>query len=500
MDKNGITTPTEDRTTFSTVNDTNDENGQSDTIWQQEEPSDDPETVRNHISTITRTMQAFHVRELVWDEATAKRQHHSASDHHHVPHLSARTTNETPSSTFNYHRVSSNETNNCMDSLETGPSIQPLAQHQQFDNEQCGLPTKQTCSTLSSSPFAEKEASIQQLWNPLDSVPDTPHPELQWTMEDATVRGDASIHDNDDDDKIWRDKFMALMASLVTQCEHLDNLSTELSSAEDHVRALLSLAATVQDQFYEREKHYQDQLREFDVAGQRQSMMLDTLDELMLDMDTKLSASSSSSSTFLQRDEHTDSMAIGNRQPALEQPSSSVTMGTDSFVHKARWKVGMLFGSDVGTGDIIQTFQPSVGVEMLISGSGIVVDNINRATLDQVPNKKKEEDGINHSLTFSFSYRNPFTPPLLLNHNRQKWPFTATNSGYLLTIEKPALPYYRSTNGFLIALWTSAKWMTMTQTLANALCDSTWSNANIIVEGKEQCVSSFSPSSDPSFV
>jgi hypothetical protein len=388
MDKNGITALPEDRTTFSSMNDTNDEDGQSDTIWHQEEPSDDPETVRSHITTITRSMQAFHVRELVWDEATAakkrKRQHRSASDHHHVPHLSAWTIDQTPPSTFNYHPVSSNPTNNSMDPLETGLTIQPLAQ--QFDNEQCGLPTKQTCSTLSSSPFAEKEASIQQLWNPVDSVPDTPHQEQQWTMEDATLRGDASIHDNEDDeDAIWRDKFMALMASLITQSEHLEYLTTELSSAESHVRALLSLASTVQDQFYEREKHYQDQLHEFEVAGQRQSMMLDTLDELMLDMDTKLSATSSSS-TFLHPDP--DSMAarwLGDRQPTLERPSSSlVTMGTDSFVHKARWKVGMLFGSDVGTGDIIQTFQPSVGVEMLISGSGIVVDDIQRATLDQV--------------------------------------------------------------------------------------------------------------------
>ncbi|SAM02946.1 hypothetical protein [Absidia glauca] len=328
MDKNGITALPEDRTTFSTVNDTNDE---SDTIWHQEEPSDDPETVRSHITTITRSMQAFHVRELVWDEATAakkrKRLHRSASDHHHVPHLSAWTIDQTPPSTINYHPA----TNNSMDHLETGLTIQPLAQ--QFDNEQCGLPTKQTCSTLSSSPFAEKEASIQQLWNPADSVPDnTPQ---QWTMEDATL-------------------------------------------------PLLSLASTVQDQFYEREKHYQDQLHEFEVAGQRQSMMLDTLDELMLDMDTKLSAASSS--TFLhQEEQHTDSTVprwLGDTQPALE-PSSLVTMGTDSFVHKARWKVGMLFGSDVGTGDIIQTFQPSVGVEMLISGSGIIMDDIQRATLDQ---------------------------------------------------------------------------------------------------------------------
>ncbi|KAI8333150.1 hypothetical protein BC941DRAFT_435223 [Chlamydoabsidia padenii] len=342
IDKNGIRNTTKGRNTID-GHTKKDENGKSHTlIW--DDPSGD--SVRTHITRITRTMQAFHVRELFWDQVNTKEAKKRkrqrtviAPDQHVATHSSGWSTLITDNAHLAQQQHHHHHYHHHYHlSMKNTLQLDLAEQQQQQDGNSASL-MKPTCITLSPSSFA----TIQQLWNPLNSISDTS------AMNNGTIKDNDDDEDDDDNDTIWHENFMTLMASLIQQSEHLEYLSTEILDAENHVRSLLSLASTVQEQFYEREKHYQERLKEFDAAGQRQSIMLDTLDQLVTDMDAK----STQSSTSLVK--------------------------SASFVHKARWNVGMLFGSDVGTGDII--YSAKKGFEMIVSGSGIIVDDNDSAAI-----------------------------------------------------------------------------------------------------------------------
>ncbi|CAO3630628.1 unnamed protein product [Cunninghamella blakesleeana] len=106
---------------------------------------------------------------------------------------------------------------------------------------------------------------------------------------------DDDLDDLDDDeeeeeemDEQWQQQFLSLMGNIVKQSEQLEWLSTDLLRAESHVRQLLSIASTVQDQFEEREKQYEERLKEVHVAGQQQLIMIDAIEDLAEDMNMKI--------------------------------------------------------------------------------------------------------------------------------------------------------------------------------------------------------------------
>ncbi|ORZ17778.1 hypothetical protein BCR42DRAFT_412496 [Absidia repens] len=302
-------------------------------------------------------------------------------------------------------------------------------------------------NTLSSSQLAEKEASIQPLWHPTDLLTDAPTtlynnnnsnslaPQQQqqpWMTIDGDDDNMGSLEDDDDDDA-WRRKFMGLMASLVKQSEYLEYLSTELLSAESHVRSLVSLASTVQDQFYEREKQYQDRLRECDVAGQQQSFMLASLDELMADLDMK----SPSPPTATIPPEKSKQQQQQPSPPSPSQPfllsrwyghlrkgleSALTSMENDTFVYKTRWRAGMLLSADVGTGDMIYVFQhPAGGIEMVIAGFGIIMGNPisdQESASCTMPSTSQQDNLILHQYQVHLSPKDRKTNFVLLPKNR----------------------------------------------------------------------------------
>ncbi|KAI8084863.1 uncharacterized protein BX664DRAFT_337964 [Halteromyces radiatus] len=354
------------------------------TIWPNP-LTDDFEMLRTNITCITRDMQAFHVRELFWDEAATNmkkikkhKRHHTAPDQHVVNHSWTSLTHEDDnlktSSLFIFPdhpwQHSKNEWNSKQDGNNNITSASLI---------------KSNHSTLLSSEFAEKDASIYRLCNHLDS--------------DTALDIDDLNDYNDDDDGQWRRQFMMLMGSLVKQAEHLEYLSTELLSAESHVRSLLSLASTVQDQFHEREKQYKDRLRECDVAGQQQLIMLDALEELIADMDMKLhqlesngkiSGQPTPSYHGQQQLEQNESTGLLSKWythvgQSLENIFSSVEK--ESFACKTRWCTGMLLGLDVGTGDIIHIqHSPSNGIKLVVAGFGILLkgDIMDDPLLEQI--------------------------------------------------------------------------------------------------------------------
>ncbi|CAO3598341.1 unnamed protein product [Absidia cylindrospora] len=436
----------------------------NDTLWDGDGDDDllpdDFEIVRANITGITRAMQAFHVRELFWDEATANmketkmkhKRHHTAPDQH-VAH-NAWTTTTTTGLTHGVTHDSNNNNNNsnlialhhhqpCI-YLQTEQDL-AIQQRRYDEKENSTLLTKSMFNTLSSSELAEKEASIQPLWHPTDLLTDAPTttlynnslappPQQQQQQQQSWM----TIDDDhlEDDDDAWRRQFMGLMASLVKQSEYLEYLSTELLSAESHVRSLLSLASTVQDQFYEREKQYQDRLRECDVAGQQQSFMLASLDELMADLDMK-SPTTTTTTTTVPPEESKQRPPSPPPPPPPSQPfllsrwyghlqkrweTTLTSLENDTFVYKTRWRAGMLLNADVGTGDMIHVFQhPAGGIEMVIAGFGIIMGNTlsdQESASCTVPSSSQQDNLILHQYQVHLSPKDRRTIFVLLPKNR----------------------------------------------------------------------------------
>lgn len=195
----------------------------------------------------------------------------------------------------------------------------------------------------------------------------------------------------DTDEKIsrleWKGKFLGLVTSCIHQSEQLESLSTDILNTEHRVRELMLINDTIHEQFNEREKQYEERIRECQEVVHQQYMMIESLEELNADINMKIECAEREThrqeallaldaKLYLNRDNHgLLYLNDDNRNSRWNfQKSVSELLSMDDkydMVQKMRWDVGMFVGGGVGTGHIIHSFEGRLnGIDIMIAGTG----------------------------------------------------------------------------------------------------------------------------------
>ncbi|KAI9245243.1 hypothetical protein BDA99DRAFT_543756 [Phascolomyces articulosus] len=203
---------------------------------------------------------------------------------------------------------------------------------------------------------------------------------LDELSETASIASSCDL--NNSSSAEWRSQFLELVSSCITQSEGLESLSTELLGTERRVRELLVADQNVHEQYHEREKVYEERIRECEEVAKQQLLMIDTLEELTADLEMKMEQ---------QLKQYQEEQELLQELEEGQNNSSSIAESImhedwdfrraiadiigieskDDLVHKMRWEVGMLIGGGVGTGHVIHTFEGRLrGIEMMIAGTG----------------------------------------------------------------------------------------------------------------------------------
>ncbi|KAG0168764.1 hypothetical protein DFQ28_004313 [Apophysomyces sp. BC1034] len=191
---------------------------------------------------------------------------------------------------------------------------------------------------------------------------------IQSRLSEETVS--ITPYDRDSSSATWRSQFRDLMSDCITHAEQLECLSTELLESEMRVRELLFMDHTIGEHFHAREKAYEERLREYREASQQQIVMIESLEELMADLEMKMEslqgfrhACDSDTRCTHQKDGHWDFRRTISDILNMEDKND--------LVQKTRWEAGMMFGGGVGAGRLIHAFEGRLhGMEMIIAGVG----------------------------------------------------------------------------------------------------------------------------------
>lgn len=213
------------------------------------------------------------------------------------------------------------------------------------------------------------------------------HSRLDELYETASI--ESSIIDTDEKTSRleWKGKFLGLITTCIHQSEQLESLSTDLLNTEHRIRELMLINKTVHEQFNEREKQYEERIRECQEVAHQQYMMIESLEELNADIDMKIECST--------REAHRqealraldaklclngDDQGLlyvsddnGNSRWNFQKSVSELLSMDDKYdmVQKMRWDVGMFVGGGVGTGHIIHSFESKLnGIDIMIAGTG----------------------------------------------------------------------------------------------------------------------------------
>jgi hypothetical protein len=216
----------------------------------------------------------------------------------------------------------------------------------------------------------------------------------------------------------WQKQFLSLVTSCIQQSEALESLSTDVLNAEHRVRELMLASDTIHEQFYSREKQYEERIRECQQVAHQQLVMIDSLEELTADINMKMescrreinrqevSRALDANDTFLQDDE----LLLQQQQQQNErwnfQKSVSDLLNMEDkhdVIQKMRWEIGMFVGGGVGTGHIIHSFQDKLnGIDMMIAGTGTTTTPYRDYQYNDLEQELEEEEE-EQTTTFSIS-------------------------------------------------------------------------------------------------
>ncbi|KAI8079638.1 uncharacterized protein B0P05DRAFT_509982 [Gilbertella persicaria] len=306
------------------------------------------EILRAKITGITRSMQEFHVQELFQDELLAEERRKRTSSY--LP----KTTTSSPLILNKSHRRIRSQS--FLYSSFESPDIKPCIQDTEDDEEE-------EKSRLLTSP------NLSALFLTTNNLINSRLDELS---ETASIK---SNNENATDLLEWQKQFLNLVTSCIHQSEALESLSTDVLATEHRVRELMLINKTIHEQFQEREKQYEERIRECQEVAQQQLIMIDSLEELTADINIKIES--------FQREQHrTEALLVLNGQKKDQeephrwsfQKSVADLMHMDDkydVVQKMRWEIGMFVGGGVGTGHVIHTFEDKLnGIDMMIAGTG----------------------------------------------------------------------------------------------------------------------------------
>ncbi|KAI8883122.1 hypothetical protein K501DRAFT_250157 [Backusella circina FSU 941] len=201
------------------------------------------------------------------------------------------------------------------------------------------------------------------------------HSRLDELSETASIT--SSNYNNDEEHASsleWRQNFLGLVTACIHQSEQLESLSTDVLNTEQRVRELMILNETVSEQFSEREKQYEERIRECQDVAQQQLLMIDSLEELTADVNMKIEQLKESKKREAEDEEEDDDE--DNEEEERWDFKQSVAdilhlQDKSEVIQKLRWDIGMFIGGGVGTGHIIHSFQGNLNsFDMMIAGTG----------------------------------------------------------------------------------------------------------------------------------
>ena len=384
------------------------------------------EILRAKITGITRTMQEFHVQELFQDELSERRErrvstsidqqskknsllgHRRIRSHgsvelilHTNKHNNNNGNKESGKDNGDSEEVDNNEAINSPPPPPPAPTTADRLQSRSHDDEQ-----RNVWSHLRTDDDFEEDILLNNNYQKSDCdeyyddeldytghqqglIPPTSpnltalflttnsliNSRLDELSETASIASSCDL--NNSSSAEWRSQFLELVSSCITQSEGLESLSTEILGTERRVRELLVADQNVQEQYHEREKAYEERIRECDEVAKQQLLMIDTLEELTADLEMKMEQIQfQQEQEQLENDDMSSTAAESNASNEdwdFRRAISDIIgiESKDDLVHKMRWEVGMLIGGGVGTGHIIHTFEGRLrGIEMMIAGTG----------------------------------------------------------------------------------------------------------------------------------
>jgi hypothetical protein len=162
------------------------------------------------------------------------------------------------------------------------------------------------------------------------------------------------------------------------------------------------LNETVSEQFNEREKQYEERIRECQDVAQQQLLMIDSLEELTADVNMKIEQLRESKQK--ENDDEDDDDDEVNEEESRWDFKQSVAdilnlQDKSELVQKLRWDIGMFIGGGVGTGHVIHSFQGNLNsFDMMIAGTGRTQRHEGDLLSDDDEYYYSEEDSLNHHL------------------------------------------------------------------------------------------------------
>ncbi|KAL0075298.1 hypothetical protein J3Q64DRAFT_1841625 [Phycomyces blakesleeanus] len=348
---------------------TRQETNQQDSMYSAAHTLWDPridafEVLRATITGITRNMQAFHVKEI-FDTETAERRTQddpfeqvrrlSSASSRFVSYSDETSHGSAALADCGYHRRIRSQGSVTIDTqrppLEGDVYAPWLHYHQPKESSPHSIPASPSLTSL----FLTTNTLINSR---LDELSET-----------ASIASSAS-HDTDLLAVEWRTRFLELLTSCITQSEELETFSTELLNAEGRVRELMAINDTVEEQFEKREKAYADRITECEEVAKQQLHMIESLAELMADLDMQINLQNQDEDESPDEDDEMTRWDFRKTIADLLHLEEK-----NDMIHKMRWDVGMCVGGGVGTGHVIHTFEGRLrGIEMMIAGSGVVED------------------------------------------------------------------------------------------------------------------------------
>ncbi|KAI9357825.1 hypothetical protein BD770DRAFT_388409 [Pilaira anomala] len=378
------------------------------------------EILRAKITGITRSMQEFHVQELFQDEKRKKKKLTSTTS-------SPLITSTSRNNISNNRRFSLASTSNSFSTFPDDPTTNnklSFIGHRRIRSQSC-LPLSLTHDLninhnnnqqIDNEDEDEDEEDMMNIPSPnLTALYLTTnnliHSRLDELSETASIKSTPHEDLNELSSMLdWQKKFLNLVTSCIHQSEELESLSTNVLNTEHRVRELMLINETIHEQFHEREKQYEERIRECQDVAQQQLMMIDSLEELTADINMKMESrrrEQHRQETLLALDansyknrienHHDDNENINNRWNFQKSVADLLNMDDKhDLIQKMRWDIGMFVGGGVGTGHVIHSYEDKLnGFDMMIAGTGTTSTAIQQRHYDEEYDEEEEEEGYN---------------------------------------------------------------------------------------------------------
>ncbi|CAO3661475.1 unnamed protein product [Rhizopus stolonifer] len=215
-----------------------------------------------------------------------------------------------------------------------------------------------------------------------------------------------SIHSEHEDRSAfeWRHQFLNLVTLCIHQSEALESLSVDILNAEQRVRELMFLNQSIHDQFHDQEKQYEERIRECREVAKQQLLMIDSLEELTVDINMKLDSTHKDEDTThpdetmrgLPGEDEEGQDSAAERWDFSQAVSDLLNMEEKlDHVYQIRWDVGMFVGGGVNTGHVIHSFEDRLrGIDLMIAGSGATNNSLHEEVVEEEEMPVEEESNF----------------------------------------------------------------------------------------------------------